>query len=231
LKDELWNNNLQLAEEYIIKYKSIDKYKKWLLTQIKWYHKSKYIMKNENNKQIFNTFIEKYKKYLPNNILNEPSNKFSSKQLWNNSLKLLEDFIIKNKCSPSSTSNLGKWLINQTYNYKNNRYIMKNQNINNIWKMFVDKHKDILKNRTRIFNYELLKNNLKLLEDYIIKNNKLPTVKDTNKKYAIWLFNQKSNYTKHINIMKTQHIRELWELFIEKYKKFFRHNNSNLITN
>jgi hypothetical protein len=56
---------------------------------------------------------------------------------------------------------------------------------------------------------------MKLVEKYIIKNNKTPSTTDKNKdikQLGYWLSNQKTNY---------KNIRNQCKIFIDKYKEYF----------
>ena len=71
-------------------------------------------------------------------------------------------------------------------------------------------------------NNELWLKNLKLVEKYIIENNKTPSTIDKNKEIkqlCYWLSDQKQNYKNNEYIMKDENIRKQWETFIDKYKK------------
>jgi hypothetical protein len=71
--DELWDDNLNLIENYIIKYnkkpsqhdqdKEIKKLGGWISTQQKNYQKNKQIMKDETIRQKWKDFIDKYKQF------------------------------------------------------------------------------------------------------------------------------------------------------------------------
>jgi hypothetical protein len=62
---------------------------------------------------------------------------------------------------------------------------------------------------------------MKLVEKYIIENNKTPSTIDKNKEIkqlGYWLSTQKTNYK---NKMKYKNIRNQWITFIDKYKEYF----------
>ena len=68
---------------------------------------------------------------------------------------------------------------------------------------------------------------LEKLEQFIKINNKIP--KDTyknkeEKQLCSWMYNQKNNYKKKINIMKNKEIRIVWNDFINKYTELFKDN-------
>jgi superfamily II DNA or RNA helicase/DNA-directed RNA polymerase subunit H (RpoH/RPB5) len=156
---------------------------------------------------------------------------------WNEKLELLEKYIIENDKLPSSKSNdkyiknIGIWIGNQKRNYKNKKEIMKNEEIRKKWDEFICKNINLFKT-----NIELWYDKFKLVEDYIIKYNKLPSQydKDNNTKIlGIWIASQKSKYKNNIQIMKNEEIKKQWKEFIEKYINLFKTNieiwNENLI--
>jgi ribosomal protein S17E len=221
---EEWKNNLKLVEEYIIKNNkrpsSKDKNIKirclgvWISDQQKKYKINKEIMKNKNIRKKWKIFIEKHDKYFTT---------FEKK--WKNSLKLLEEYIIKNNKRPSSSDDnpeikyLGKWIGTQKINYETNKKIMKNENIKKIWEEFIEKYEQYF-----LSNLESWLNNLNLLEEYIIKNNNRPSSTDTNKevKYLCqWCSDQQKNYKNKKYILNNDNIKIKWEEFITKYKKYF----------
>lgn len=95
---------------------------------------------------------------------------------------------------------------------------MKTPEIYKLWEEFLEKYSEYF-----ISNEEQWKNTLKEIEEYIFKNNKLPSSinkNDTIKKLGSWINNQKTNYAKKENIMKFPEIRKLWEEFKEKYSNY-----------
>ena len=96
---------------------------------------------------------------------------------------------------------------------------MKDEEIRKQWEEFIEKYKELLKS-----NEEIWIDNLKKLEEFINKYNKLPSKRDKDKnikQLSIWLSHQKQNYKNKQQIMKDEKIRKQWEDFIEKYKELF----------
>jgi superfamily II DNA or RNA helicase len=63
---------------------------------------------------------------------------------------------------------------------------------------------------------------LKMVEEYIITNNKKPSQTDNNvKQLGWWISNQIKNYTNNKEIMSNPNIRLEWKNFTEKYKQYF----------
>ena len=131
---------------------------------------------------------------------------------WNYKLKLVEKYIIENNKTPSQhdknkeIKQLGKWLDTQKQNYKKNEKIMKDETIRNQWETFINKYKEYF-----LDNNEIWLNNLKLVEKYIIENNKTPSYAHKNKEIkqlGCWLLNQKQNYKNNDYIMKYENIRK-----------------------
>jgi superfamily II DNA or RNA helicase len=221
---ELWFNNLKQVEDYIIQHKktpsrsdedkSIKKIGEWIGNQNKNYKNNEKIMKDENIRNIWSDFLEQYKEYFLNNS-----------ELWFNNLKQVEDYIIQHKKTPSqsdedkSIKKLGIWIGNQNRNYKNNEFIMKDENIRNIWSDFLEQYKEYFIN-----NSELWFNNLKQVEDYIIQHKKTPSKRDKDKsikKLGIWMSSNKHNYKNNEKIMKDENIRNIWSDFLNNIKQSY----------
>jgi len=219
-----WHDKLKLVEDYIIEnnkrasstdnLNDIKQLGNWIITQKKNYKNKTEIMKNETIRKQWNEFIEKYKKYFLNND-----------EIWLTNLKLVEDYIIENNKKPSShdVNNdlkiLGTWIIAQNQNYKNNKNNMKDENIKKMWEEFIGKYQEYF-----LSNEEIWLKNLKLVEDYIIDNNKLPSSEDKKqniKKLGKWLCDIPHRYRNNTCIMKKETIRKVWDEFTEKYKKHF----------
>ena len=92
---------------------------------------------------------------------------------------------------------------------------MKSPEIRKSWEYFRNKYSQYFQS-----NEEIWYTNLNKLEKYILENNKLPPRFDKNKEIkqlGMWVSNQKSNYKKEIEIMKSPDIRKSWEDFRNKY--------------
>ena len=228
-----WNDKLKLVEDYIVennktpsptdKLNDIKQLGHWIHAQQQNYKNNN--MKNENIRKVWKEFINKYKKYF-----------LSNDEEWLLKLKLVEDYIIKNNKIPSTIDKnkdieiLGNWISSHQQNYKNNKNIIKNENIKKIWIEFIEKYQEYI-----LSNDEKWLNKLKLVENYIKENNKLPFQKDKNNEIKIlgsWIGTQQQNYKNNMEIMKQKNIRKLWNEFIEKYKEYFLSNiemfNNNL---
>jgi hypothetical protein len=141
--DEIWDYNLSLIEEYIIKNKKIpnrtdpdeDIKKLALWIEQRRYEYKNNIMKNEQKRNIFKIFIEKHNNYFLNRT-----------NIWNYNLKLVEEYIIKNKKIPSQIDKnneikkLGCWINQIKQHYRNNKNIMKDENIKKTWIQFIKKY-------------------------------------------------------------------------------------------
>jgi superfamily II DNA or RNA helicase len=223
--DELWNNNLNLVENYIIKNNKrpsqidkddeIKKLGSWISTQKMNYEKNDQIMKNETIKKKWKDFTNKYIHLF-----------LSNDELWNNNLNLVENYIIKNNIRPyqqdkdNEIKKLGSWISTQQMNYEKNENSMKDETIKKKWNDFYNKYIHLF-----LSNYEAWNNNLNLVENFIIMNNKRPSQQDKDteiKKLGRWISNQQNNYLKNKYIMKDEIIKKKWKDFTDKYKNFFK---------
>lgn len=95
---------------------------------------------------------------------------------------------------------------------------MMNEDIRKEWENFVARYK------THFMTYEeTWINNMKSVSQHIEKYKKRPTKSNKDpeiKRLASWLLNQPGTYIKRDRIMSREHIRKLWEEFVDKYKDY-----------
>jgi hypothetical protein len=149
----------------------------------------------------------------------------------------IKKYIDDNEKRPSSHDKnkeikvYGHWLINQQKNYIINEQIMKNENIQKLWELFIN---DSKYKKYFLSNEDVWINTLEKIKKYIDDNNKRPSKYDENCKivyYANWLGTQLKQYFINERIMKNEEIRKKWKVFINdnKYKKYFQSNEDNWI--
>ncbi len=147
--EELWNDNLIKVQNYINdnnktpstinKNKDIKILGSWLDTQKHNYKNKEQIMKNNEIYNKFTEFLKLNKQYF-----------ISNEEIWNDNLIKVQNYIIDNNKTPSSEDKnkdikiLGSWLSNQKANYKNKKYIMKNDEIYNTFTEFLKLNKQYL---------------------------------------------------------------------------------------
>jgi len=96
---------------------------------------------------------------------------------------------------------------------------MKQENIRNKWKDFINTYSHLF-----ISNDEIWNDTLKKVKLYIETNNKLPSSHDKNKdikQFGKWISTQKATYSNKEYIMKEENIRNKWEDFISTYSHLF----------
>ena len=223
---EKWLINFEEIKNYIdindniLLYQYNKKLYSWLSHQIENYKNIKNIMKNKKIYNKWTEFInnEKYKKYF-----------ISNEEKWLINLKKLKEYIdINNKKPYSQNKNkdikkIGFWMQRQHNIFKTKNNIMKNEEIYDKWKEFINDNKY---KKYFLTNEELWLINLKKLKEYIDINNKKPSHCDKNidiKHLRNWIGDQTKNYKNIKNIMKEKEIYNKWEEFIndEKYKTYF----------
>ena len=222
--EEIWYDNLELVKQYIDdnnkkpssedKNKDIKKLGLWIRTQQNNYRNNKYIMKNDEIRNEFEKFLNDYFEYLKSN-----------EEIWYDNLKLVKQYIDDNNKRPSTTDKnknikkLGIWISHQQQNYKNNKQIMKDEEIRNEFEKFLNDYSEYFKS-----NEEIWYDNLKLVKQYINDNSKRPSSKDKNKdikKLGSWFSNQQNNYKNNKEIMKDEEIRNEYEKFLNDYSEYF----------
>ena len=219
--EKIWNNNLTELKKFIdlnerrpSENKDTEKVlSKWLSHQLYNRKTENNIMNNENIRNIWDSFIKDYKKYI-----------ISNEELWNNNLTELKTFIDLNKRRPSiykkTEKVIGKWLSHQLINIKNKRNIMINEDIRNTWNHFIKDN-----NQYFISNRELWNNNLTELKIFIDLNKRKPSIcKGTEKMLGIWLSAQLQNRKTEKKIMINEDIRNIWDRFIKDNNQYFMSN-------
>lgn len=220
-----WKFNLDKLENYIITNKKLPNKRDTnqeiknlglFLSQQKQNYKNKeFNMKDDNIKNMWNTFIIKYSTFFKSN-----------EEKWQHKLIQLEQYIIKNNMLPSQSSKereiylLAQWKTDQVRNYKNNNKTMLNINIKNQWEEFINKYSYLFKSKEDIWI-----NNLQKLEKFIYINQKLPdrySYDEEIKSLYNWYYDQKKNYKKEKYIMKNEEIKHKWEYFTNKYSEHFK---------
>lgn len=234
--EEIWLDNLCDIREYIKKnnilptYNHQDKKIKylglWIINQAKNYDNNEYIMKNENNRMLWDKFVK------DNYILFRRT----SEEKWLDNLEIVKEYINENGKLPTSNNinkcvaSLSTWISTQRQNYKKNKEIMRNNNIKKIWEEFVNEYEHLFMSNTEIWI-----NNLKLLEEYINVHKELPSdySKDPNiLKIARWKNTQKNNFKNTSNIMKEdENIKNIWEKFVNRNINLFINNEEKWFNN
>jgi superfamily II DNA or RNA helicase len=144
--ENIWENNLQKCINFINEnnkrpsHGSKNNDEKilgvFISTQITNYNKNQNIMINEKIKIKFKEFLNQYNDYF-----------LSNEKIWENNLQKCINFINENNKRPSHGSKnndekiLGKFISHQLQNYKNNKFIMKNEEIRIKWEEFINKYK------------------------------------------------------------------------------------------
>ena len=196
----------------------------WISHQLKNYINKKEIMKNENIYYLWTEFIndDKYKIYFEDNNIT-----------WINTLEKVKKYIDENnkKLSRTDTNHeikkLAIWIGTQLQNYKNNKNIMLNEEIYNLWTQFInnDKYKIYFEDNNITWI-----NTLEKVKKYIDENNKRPSAADKNneiKSLGHWITQQQNNYKNKKYIMENENIYNIWTAFINdnKYKEYFEDNS------
>jgi len=224
--DEIWFENKNKIEDYIQKYnklpsqanrdKNISSLASWVSSQKQNYKNKEHIMKNNNDiVKEWECFIEKH------SILFR-----SNEEVWMDTLHKVFEYIKEHNKRPSATNQdkgirlLGNWVSSNKQNYENKEQIMGNEEIRKIWEDFVNKYQEVFKS-----NEDIWKDNLNSLENYVIENNKMPSIHSkisNEKKLGSYVHHQKHNYKNYKGNMKdSSSIRKEWEDFTAKYPHLF----------
>ena len=240
--NDLWNMRLEEVKKYIDENgkrpssESLNKDVKflggWILDQNKNYNKKDRNMKNINNYNKWNEFINsnKYKTYFQSNYESFIMN-----------LNKVKQYIDDNKKRPSHHNNddnnkfLGEWISSQVTNYKKKQQNMKDVNIYNKWTEFINSEK-----YTQYFILPTMEEefvtNLNKLKIYIDENNKRPSQHSEEKNIKFlgeWISTIQKNYNKKQKNMKDENIYNTWTEFInsDKYNIYFQSQYEYFIIN
>jgi transposase len=225
--EELWNENIKKIIEYINRYHKIPSQHStnveikrlglWIYTQRKNYKNKTQIMKNKDIHNLWQKFVDEYHEYFQSN-----------EELWNENIEKVIEYINRYHKLPSTESanmeikKMGRWIGSQKDNYKNKKYIMKNEDIYNRWQKFINEYCEYFQSDEELWN-----RNIAEVTEYINQYHKLPSRASTNieiKKMGCWIHIQKNNYKNKIQNMKNKDIYNRWQKFISVYNEYFRSN-------
>jgi superfamily II DNA or RNA helicase len=218
---EKWINKLNDVKNFInINKTSPSRYSKneyekdlgsWIASQKENCNKNKKMFSHENIIKIWNNFLLEFKKYLLNND-----------EKWYDKFDNLEKYIEENGKLPvhkqSEKDSLGLWVITQNKNYKKMSQIMEKKEIYELWTYFLKKNYLLFLTKEDIWNNDLI-----LVKEFIDKNGNRPkknTEDIEEKRLGNWLVHQLQNFKYNKNNMKDCNIRNKFESFYEKYKKY-----------
>lgn len=195
---------------------------KWVSHTQENYRKKDCIMKNEKIYIIWDSFIknEKYKLFFLTNI-----------EYWKYNLEKLKNYLLEHKKRPNPKDKnleykkLEKWCSHQIQNEKKRVQILSNDEIYNLWINF--KNSEQFKEFFIFDSHEnIFKEKLKIVKNFILKNNKKPTITIKNeeeRELGIWLNRIIQNYNKKRKLLKHTNARIIFEEFLndDEIKHFF----------
>lgn len=242
-----WKDQLENVTDFIIynnrlpcinidkNYAEFKKLGYWCINQQNNYNSDinlcKKIMKEPEIKYLWEDFIDMYPDLFSCPI-----------EDWNRNLDDTIDFIIHNNRFPSIIMDkddylieqLGYWIIDQMVNYDIDinlcKKLMKEPEIKCLWEDFMNMYPDLFYTPIEDWN-----RNLNDTIDFIIYNNRLPSIIDNKDNYKIeqlgyWVINQMMNYNSDIKKckkrMKEPKIKYLWEELMDMYPYLFTNSMS-----
>jgi len=191
-------------------------------------------LKKINYLKILDKIIDKKERSELNEELNKKNKikifgiKLYRCETWCDNFNKVKLYIDENNKKPSTIDidttikKLGRWIGRQQYNYSNNKCMMKDEKIYNMWTEIINdnKYKKYL-----IFNNTIpwieIFNKVKI---YINDNNKRPSTKDTDnniKKLGTWIQSQQKLYNNKKYSMSDISIYNMWTEFINNNKELF----------
>jgi len=203
---------------------------KWLHHQKQNYKNNEKFIKDENRKKIWEEFLEDYKEYLKD-----------GEEIWYDNFEKLKSFIGLYKKTPTSGSKnkeekyLGKWLDHQKQNYKNNEHGMKDEDKRTLFKDFLEKYQEYLKNNnesiseTSSIKEDLVNEESDEEEDIIIKVKK-PVIKNMDLNKGSILKSSKTNSKKSMK-SKKERVKTEISILHQRYKTLSSNNLHNEFKN
>ena len=189
----------------------------WYYGQKNNYNKNKKLLNNDNITKLWEEFIEKNKIYFP----------IDDNEIWMKNYNDVIIFITKyskrpNKESKDKTENkLGSWLSNQLGFYKNNTFQFKNLDLTEKFKNMILKYPYLFEKTDKDeYNVKIWFENFKLVNDYILLNNKRPLGLKNNSDVDLnsWLIHQISNMKNKENMLSRDNIYLAFNEFYLKYR-------------
>ncbi len=228
--EEKWRNHLHNLEIYIQQNETlpsednktdihIKKLGKWCNEQKLHFKNHKCIMKYSKIREDWFQFTQKYPKLF-----------MSTEEQWKSKLQEAELYIEQNKNLPSLTDkdenikSLAKWLYRQNENYKDRKKSLEIAELLQLWEQFIAKHRF----RRFMTPEEYWLTQLNHLEQFILKNHRLPSMSKPTASLKIWIDRQNKNYKKEFEIMKNENVRKHWRDFLANYDKFFQNASQTL---
>lgn len=197
----------------------------------KWYHNQKCYFKNRIKLMKYDIYYNIWKDFMKNNSIFF----LNYTEKWLYKLEKVKEFIQINNKLPSryskcntqesdddednedfSESKLGAWIASQKENYIDNKKLMSNTEIKNIWTNFIEEY-----HKYFLVGNELWYSRLNELKKYINENGKRPPAhsKDKNiESLSSFIFTQNKNYEQKTQIMSNQDIYDEWTRFKIEYK-------------
>ncbi len=117
---------------------------------------------------------------------------------WTDKLDQVKKYIDENWKRPYKSdknieiNQMSKWIDHQLQNYKNNKCVMKKQEIKSKWDQFIENYKEYF-----LSNEDIWINKSNQVKKYIDVNNKRPSEEDKNKdikQLGTWIGTQNKNF-------------------------------------
>jgi len=187
----------------------------WTSSQLQNYKNKKESMKVITKYDLWTVFLEEYKEYFK-----------SDNEVWYETFTQVKTFMNENKKRPSQISKnpiekrLGSWIYTQQKNYKNKKESMKDESKYNLWTNLLEEYKEYIKDNDGVW-YEMFEH----VKQFIDENNRKPVISSSNgieKRLGQWTSSQQDNYKKKEHCMKDTIKYNLWTVFLEEYKEYFK---------
>ena len=194
----------------------------WICAQKINYKNQQGGMKDPERRKIWEEFMNQY-----------PDLFQSNDEKWMEIFNKVKVFIEREGKLPTGNSKnkdekfIGRWIVEQKENYKNQTCGMKDTKRRMIWEDFMNQYPRFFQS-----DHEKWMETLNQVKVFIEKEGKLPTGNSKNKDEKIlgkWIDHNKENYKNQTQGMKDPKRRKIWEEFMNQYSNLFQSDDEKWI--
>jgi hypothetical protein len=216
--EEVWNEKLGQIKQFIDdnkhrpNQKSLDKIEKQFAQWISDQFRTRSTLES-SKLNAWNEFLAEYNEHFKSN-----------EEVWNETLSKLKMFINENKRRPSkhSSDEIEKrvcvWLSNNQKRFKTQKHILEYPSRYALLTEFLEEYQEYFQIIEEGWN-----EHFEQVKKFINQNKRKPSLTYENeKRLRLWISTQNANYKKRKHAMKDLEKYNLWTVFLEEYKEYFK---------
>jgi hypothetical protein len=202
INDDIWYEKFEEVNKLLEKHGEKPHSKtsgigRWITHQQTNFKNKMHSMKDQTKYDLWSQFSEKYKEQFQ-----------SDDDIWYEKFEEANKLMEKGETPSRKTV----WIMTQQSNYKYRKHSMKDQTKYDLWRKFLEKHKEPFKRDDDIW-YEKFEEANKLME-----KGKTPSRKTVT---GLWIITQQTNFSTKKKSMKDETKYNLWTQFLKDYKEHF----------